>query len=51
MIATRYAALIDSIYAGEDKCSLVVSVIYQDGTIGTVHAEVCILSTEAPVPA
>ena len=51
VIATRYAALIDSIYAGEDKCSLVVSVIYQDGTIGTVHAEVCILSTEAPVPA
>ena len=51
VIATRYAKLIDAIYAGDEQCSLAVSVGYQDGTTGTVHAEVRILSTEVPQPA
>ena len=49
VIATRYAALIDSVYAGDDSCSLTVSVVYQDGTVGTVRAGVRILST-SPEP-
>ncbi len=44
VIATRYAALIESIYAGDEHCSLEVSVIYQDGSVGRVQAGVRILS-------
>ncbi len=52
VIATRYAALIDSLYAGDESCALTVTVIYQDGTVGTVRAGVRILSTgELPVAA
>jgi long-chain acyl-CoA synthetase len=52
VIASRYAALIDSVYSGDDSCSLTVSVVYQDGTVGTVRARVRILSTNLePVPA
>ncbi|HEX7435270.1 MAG TPA: AMP-binding protein [Caldimonas sp.] len=47
VIANRYAALIESVYAGDESCQLTVSVIYQDGTVGTVHAGVRILSTDA----
>ncbi len=46
VIATRYASLIESIYAGEQRCNLVVSVGYQDGSTGTVQAEIRILSTD-----
>jgi long-chain acyl-CoA synthetase len=48
VIAKRYAKLIDAIYEGDEKCTLAVSVGYQDGTTGTVHAEVRIRSTEVP---
>ena len=52
VIADRYAALIDSVYVGDVSCKLTVSVIYQDGTVGVVHASVRILSTTAaPVAA
>ena len=52
VIANRYAALIESVYAGADSCALTVSVVYQDGSVGTVHAGVRILSTSAePVAA
>ena len=47
VIADRYAALIESVYAGDESCKLTVSVIYQDGTVGIVHAGVRILSTDA----
>ena len=51
VIATRYAALIESIYAGDDECHLTVSVIYQDASTGTVRAAVRILATgEMPLP-
>ncbi|MGZ5265409.1 MAG: AMP-dependent synthetase/ligase [Caldimonas sp.] len=45
VIASRYATLIESVYAGDESCKLTVSVVYQDGTVGTVHAGVRILST------
>jgi long-chain acyl-CoA synthetase len=49
VIATRYAPLIESLYAGDAVCPLAVTVIYQDGSVGTVRAEVRILSAR-PVP-
>ena len=52
VIADRYAALIESIYAGDETCRLTVNVVYQDGTVGSVHACVRILCTDAaPVTA
>jgi len=52
VIAERYGALIESIYAGDESCKLSVNVIYQDGSVGSVHAGVRVLSTDAaPVPA
>ena len=52
VIADRYAALIEGIYAGDETCELTVNVVYQDGTVGSVHAGVRILSTGAEsVPA
>ena len=47
VIDERYRALIDSVYAGDERCELTVSVIYQDGSVGTVRAGVRILSTDA----
>lgn len=54
VIADRYGALIECIYAGKDGCELTVNVSYQDGTVGSVHAGVRILTTDAapaPLPA
>lgn len=52
VIAERYGVLIESIYAGDESCRLTVNVSYQDGTVGSVHAGVRILSTDAaPAPA
>ena len=47
VIAERYAALIESVYAGDETCALSVHVVYQDGTVGNVRAAVRILSTDA----
>jgi long-chain acyl-CoA synthetase len=49
VIAERYAALIESVYAGDESCALSVHVVYQDGTVGNVRATVRILSTDAAV--
>ena len=51
VIAERYAALIESVYAGDERCELTVSVVYQDGTVGVVHADVRVVSTAASTPA
>jgi long-chain acyl-CoA synthetase len=47
VIDERYRALIESVYAGDERCELSVSVIYQDGSVGIVRAGVRILSTDA----
>jgi long-chain acyl-CoA synthetase len=47
VIADRYAALIDSVYGSAERCELTVSVVYQDGSVGTVRAGVRILDTAA----
>ena len=52
VIATRYSTLIESIYCGDERCQLAVSIVYQDGTVGNIQSAVRILSTsEAPVVA
>ena len=47
VIGERYAALIDSVYGGAEHCELTVSVVYRDGSVGTVRAGVRILATSA----
>jgi long-chain acyl-CoA synthetase len=40
VIADRYGALISALYAGDATCPLDVSVVYRDGTLGKLRAEV-----------
>lgn len=49
VIADRYGALIESLYDSSERCALTVSVVYQDGSVGVVRADVRIVSTAAAV--
>lgn len=46
----RYAALIDGLYAGDDRVALTIAVTYQDGRKGTMAANVTIHSVGGPPP-
>jgi long-chain acyl-CoA synthetase len=48
----RYAALIDGLYAGDERVALTIPITYQDGRRGTMAASVLIHSVDsAPVAA
>jgi long-chain acyl-CoA synthetase len=49
-IAQKYAALIDALYAGQDRVQIETKVTYEDGRTGTMRAELMIRDVDGDAP-
>ena len=45
VIGERYGALIDALYGGRDRVETDITVTYEDGSTGTIHADLRVMNT------
>ena len=46
VIADRYAALIEALYSDRERVETDITVTYEDGTTGTIHADLRVMATD-----